>query len=290
MKILISGATGFLGRYVLKELISLEHELFLIVRNEGLIPGLVQECPNVTFYIHDYLNSAIRFTPQVNFDIFLNLAWGNLDDFKSSSHLSEELPAHKRLVNEVIKAGVKSIISLGTCLEYSKLEGEIPETAPCKPEIPYAIAKNQFREYLDAESKSEGIQFTWVRLFYFYGSGQQDRTLFGHLLNAVNLKQNTFFANTDGYQKLDYMRVDDVAKNLVLVLLAKDSGGEINLCSGVARPVREIVNDWIQEFNWNIQIVWGTQKPRNYETSAFWGATVKLEKITSMKYRNQIEK
>jgi dTDP-6-deoxy-L-talose 4-dehydrogenase (NAD+) len=282
MKILVSGGTGFLGRYVLKELALLQHEIFLIVRNEYLILELTQEYPAFRYFHHDYLDNMTSFTPDIEFDIFLNLAWGSLDDFHSTRHLEVELPGQKKLLSDVILAGVKTIISIGTCLEYSNLEGELCENALCDPIVPYAIAKNQFREFLSSESLLKEIEFTWARLFYFYGTGQQDRTLFGQLKNAVNLGQATFNATSNGQQKLDYTRVDLVAKMLIRILLSGKGHGEVNVCSGVPRTLREITSDWLKEFNWSIQISWGDQKPRGYETSPFWGSTRKLKMVTNL--------
>lgn len=282
MKILISGATGFLGKYVLKELSLTGHEVILLVRSRASMIEVNQDYPEFSFYELDYLNGLETFTPDSSFDVFLNLAWGNLDDFQSSHHLNLELPAQKNLLGWAISAGIKSIVSVGTCLEYSNLQGELNENSPCGSEIPYAMAKNQLREFLREQCSLSRFDLTWVRLFYFYGPGQQDRTLFGQLVNAVRQKHKVFNALSQGFQELDYMHVEDVAKSLVRILLTRQSHGEVNICSGQPRTLREIANQWIRDFEWDVQISWGSQESREYESFPFWGSTRKLAAIKAI--------
>jgi nucleoside-diphosphate-sugar epimerase len=279
MKILISGATGFLGKHVLKQLSQADHEVFLIVRSREHSLAMNREYPSFTIYEYDYRKIDSEFVSIGNFDVFLNLAWSNLDDFQSSDHLSFELPAQKEFVTQIISRGVKSIVSVGTCLEYSKLQGELREDSPCGTEIPYAMAKNQLKNFLRIQSELDNFNLTWVRLFYFYGPGQPERTLFGQLVSAANQHQQTFDTLTNGLQKLDYMHVEDVAKSLVQILLTGQAHGEVNLCSGQARTLRDITSQWIKDFQWDVRISWGNQDFRTYESDAFWGSTDKLTEI-----------
>jgi nucleoside-diphosphate-sugar epimerase len=279
MRILVSGASGFLGRYVLKELALTDHEVILLVRSRESILEINQTYPEFRCYELDYLYGLEKFRLDLDFDVFLNLAWGNLDDFQSLDHLNLELPAQKKLLGWAISMGVKSIVSVGTCLEYSNLHGELSEDSPCESKIPYAMAKNQLKEFLREQSTLSGFDLTWVRLFYFYGPGQQQRTIFGQLANAVDQKHRVFNALTHGFQTLDYMHVDNVAKSLVRILLTRQAHGEVNICSGQPRTLREITNQWIRDLDWDIQISWGSHESREYESHSFWGSSRKLAAI-----------
>jgi nucleoside-diphosphate-sugar epimerase len=279
MKILISGATGFLGKHVLKQLSLTDHDVFLVVRSRENALAINRDYPRFTIYEYDYRKIDSEFASIGNFDVFLNLAWSNLDDFQSSDHLIFELPAQKEFITQIIARGVKAIVSVGTCLEYSKLQGELREDSPCDPEIPYAIAKNQLRNFLRIQSELKKFNLTWVRLFYFYGPGQPERTLFGQLVNAVHQEQQTFDTLTNGLQKLDYMHVEDVAKSLVQILFTGQAHGELNICSGKPRTLRDITSQWIKDFQWDVQISWGNQESRKYESCAFWGSTEKFTEI-----------
>lgn len=279
MKILISGASGFLGKHVLKQLALTEHDVFLVVRSRENAFAINREYSKFTIYEYDYRKIDSEFPSIGNFDVFLNLAWSNLDDFQSSDHLIFELPAQKEFIMQIISRGVKSIVSVGTCLEYSKLQGELREDSPCGTEIPYAMAKNQLRDFLSIQSEHKKFNFTWVRLFYFYGPGQPERTLFGQMSSAVQQQQQMFDTLTNGLQKLDYMHVEDVAKSLVQILFTGKAHGELNICSGLPRTLRDIASQWIKDFQWDLQISWGNQESRKYESCAFWGSTEKLTEI-----------
>jgi nucleoside-diphosphate-sugar epimerase len=289
MKLLVSGATGFLGQNVLPYLSKLDHEVFLIIRDEKEIEILSITYPSFTMICYDYLSESGDPIRNMSFDIFLNLAWGRLDNFYSPWHMDQELPAQKKLLLDVIAAGVKSVVSIGTCLEYSNLSGEIHESDLCEPTIPYAVAKNELRKYLEFVCKSKLIKYCWVRLFYFYGPGQQPRTLYGQLENAVKSGQESFIASTNGNQRLDYTHIDEVARKLVWLLFSRSAEGEINLSSGNSQTLREIVNKWIIDENWKILFSWGSDTPRTYESNSFWGSNEKFQKFHDQELRSKFD-
>jgi nucleoside-diphosphate-sugar epimerase len=282
VKLLVSGASGFLGKYVLPFLHNRNDEVFLIVRDQKHAKNLAKDYPKFTIILYDYTKNLRFSVGEKNFDVYLNLAWGELNNFHSSWHLNNELPAQKRMLADVILLGVKKVVSIGTCLEYSNLVGEIRESDQCEPVIPYAVAKNEFRKFIEKTCNSNEIKYSWIRLFYFYGHGQQPRTLFGQIQAAVNSDQDTFIGSTNGMQSLDYMHVNEVAAKLVELVYLGDAFGQINLCGGFPRTLREIVQSWIAEESWKIQIVWGEDLPRAYEQNAFWGSTKKLDQIISL--------
>ena len=109
-----------------------------------------------------------------------------------------------------------------------------------------------------------------MRLFYMYGDEQPDNTLYSQLRQAVSRGDITF--NMSGGEQLrDYLRVEEVAQQIVQLAIAQKNIGTINVCSGNPISVRKLVEQWLRENNWEIELNLGYYPYPDYEPMAFWG-------------------
>jgi dTDP-6-deoxy-L-talose 4-dehydrogenase (NAD+) len=213
-------------------------------------------------------------------DVLIHLAWGGLPNYRSLHHFEHELPIQYRFLSGLVRSGLSGLVVAGTCFEYGMQSGQLSEAMEAYPDNPYGFAKDTLRRQLEYLRKSQPFALTWTRLFYLYGDGQAESSLLPQLKLAVEQGHGVF--NMSGGEQLrDYLSVIDVAKNLVTVALNRADIGVLNLCSGKPISVRKLVEDWIDENNWNINLNLGHYPYTDYEPLAFWGDRRKLDNFLS---------
>lgn len=279
MKILLTGATGFIGKHFVVQALRQGHEITVITRDKSIV--LENDWGNQVAIIEaDIERSEIIWPDSIaKHDALVHLAWSGLSNYQDSVHLDQVLPAHKRFLLTMIETGIKHILITGTCLEYGKQEGQLEESMPIFPDNPYAQAKNQLRQWLESMQKQFSFSLQWCRLFYMYGSGQNPKSLLSQLERAIENGEPVF--NMSGGQQLrDYLPVETVAQYLLKVLEQKDCSGIVNICSGEPITVLTLVKQFINARQSEIELNLGYYPYPDYEAMAFWGDPDKLKQCT----------
>ena len=163
-------------------------------------------------------------------------------------------PSHPRIVPETGRARVPSPSPGGDARDRTATEprddahcrddgeasadGRLTESAPCRPATLYGAAKDGLRRVLTGYAASTDLSLAWGRLFYLYGPGEAPGRLVGDAARA--LLEGRRFATSEGRQRRDFWHVAEAGAAFAALL---DSGveGPVNLGSGVARPVRTIL-------------------------------------------------
>ena len=146
------------------------------------------------------------------------------------------------LVRAFAVAGGRRAVLLGTCAEYdwSRARAPLEElTSPLTPSTLYGVAKDALRRVLTAYAEQVGFELAWGRLFFLYGPREAPGRLVSSLITSLLAGEPV--ATTAGAQRRDFMHVDDVAGGIA-ALLASGVTGPVNLASGVARTVAEVVD------------------------------------------------
>ncbi len=282
MKIIVTGATGFVGRYVVPELLSRKHNIIAVARNLNR----AKEMPwykKVKFFSYDIHDATIDPTKILEVpDAIIHLAWPGLPNYKDLFHFERNLPADYRFLKNMIKAGTKHVIVTGTCLEYGMQNGSLSENDTTKPCAPYGLAKDTLRKFLQTLQTKHPFFLQWVRLFYTYGIGQNPNSLLSQLDNAID-NQDKIFNMSEGDQLRDYLPVEEIAQYLVAILENSECSGIINCCSGKPISIRYLIEQRIAERKANIKLNLGYYKYPDYEPMAFWGCRKKLNSILDKK-------
>lgn len=279
MKIAVTGASGFIGRHLLPILIKNGHEVIAVVRDKNKITNLDIECQVVEHEIGTENKDV--FTKLGKPDVLLHLAWGGLPNYKSLHHIDVELPTHYQFIKLMVESGVKHIAVIGTCFEYGMQSGELHEELETKPNNPYGYAKDALRKQLQFLQDDNDFSLVWMRLFYMYGDDQPDNTLYSQLRQAV-LRGEAMFNMSGGEQLRDYLHIDEVVKNISELIRIKKDVGIVNVCSGVPISVRRLVEQWMKENEWDIELNFGYYPYPDYESLAFWGKSDKFNQIIKL--------
>ena len=276
MNILLTGGSGFIGKYLIPRLLNQGHNVFLVIRNPNNLK-FFDTNNKLHFIVSDLSDFDKVFNiPGILFDVLIHLAWEKVRDCNSSIHLKKNFPHSKNFVLQAIKHGIKHLIISGTCLEYGMREGELSEHFESNPITNYAISKNMLREYIEKLKITNNFIFQWVRIFYVYGEGQDKDTILGQLDHAID-KGDEVFNMSIGNQLRDYLPVEVVADNLCLLLNNPDTEGIVNCCSGNPISILDLVKKRCCEKKINIPLNPGFFDIPKYEPLNFWGDATKID-------------
>lgn len=282
MKVLVTGATGFLGTYVIEQLLN---QKVTVVATSTSIEKASQQSwfSKVTYIRHDIhsISSENLFEKFQKPDVLIHLAWGHLSNFKDPVHVTDVLPHHERFLENLIFNGLRDCTVTGTCLEYGMVEGELSEDMPSAPTIAYPIAKDKLRQKLESLKLKVPFSLKWVRLFYMYGKGQSAKSILSQLDKAIDNNEEEF-KMSKGEQERDYLPVHLVAENIVIFALQRKIEGIINCCSNQPISIKQLVLDHLKERNKSIKLNLGYYPYTDYEPFKFWGSNKKQEKIKNL--------
>jgi dTDP-6-deoxy-L-talose 4-dehydrogenase (NAD+) len=276
IKVAVTGASGFIGQHVLNYLNNLSVDVVAITRlKHANLPKLV----NGLWVEFDLQNPPENmFSLMGNPDVLIHLAWQGLPNYKSLHHFESELPVQYDFLSTLIKEGLQSIVVVGTCFEYGMQSNSLSEKLNTNPSNPYGFAKDCLRKQLEFLKTQYNFKLTWTRLFYLYGDGQSDSSIYPQLKRAIQ-NSEIKFDMSEGKQLRDYLPVEKVAKYLIDLALLKKDIGVVNVCSGVPISVRDLVENWLDENNWSIELNLGFYPYPNYEPMNFWGDNTYLNKL-----------
>lgn len=274
MMIAVTGASGFIGRHVLSALQLQDVEVVAVTRNAARLGGLSNTVRIVEMDIAR--PSSENFEQMGRPDVLIHLAWDGLPNYKSLQHFETELPRQYHFLKSMIEAGLPSLLVTGTCFEYGMQSGPLAADMLTKPNNPYGYAKDALQKQLTLLKSTMHFNLTWARLFYMYGDGQPRTSLYPKLKEAVSLGDKVF--NMSGGEQLrDYLRVEEVAHQIAQLAMAKGDIGAVNVCSGNPVSVRRLVEQWIADNCWKIELNLGYYPYPDYEPMAFWGVREGLD-------------
>lgn len=271
-QVLLTGATGFIGGYVLREIAKRKLAVTAFYRSKK--PNDLAD-QNVRWLQSDMADGFPQASLSKIPDVLIHLAWGGLPNYNSDFHMTEELPRQKRFLEEAIQFGIRNVFVVGTCFEYGKIDGLLKEDFRTHPHTSYGEAKDELRQYVQKLQKDEAFNFTWGRLFYLYGAGQGERSLYTQLQNAIASKDQSFDMSL-GAQERDFLPVERAAQYIVDLALIRQDLGPVNICSGKPKAVKNLVNEWLETANAQIQLNLGVYPYPDYEAMRFWGDNTRL--------------
>lgn len=279
MKILVTGATGGIGRLIIPKLLEAGHEVIATSKSIEKAKELsfFEQVTYIPFDINDSSNNNL-----VSFfnipDTVIHLAWDKLNDYKSEDHVTTILENHRNFVYNLIRNGIKDITVVGTCYEYGLIEGELIETMPSNPIIPYPKGKNLLREYLDELKSQFQFNYKWIRVFYVFGEIYGRKNLYTMINQAISEGQ-TRFNMSGGQQIRDFLSPQEIAEIIIDISLQNKINGIINCCSGKPIKLVDYINNYLKHKHYQIDLNLGYYLYPDYEPMNSWGNTDKLDEI-----------
>lgn len=247
-KVLLTGATGFLGRQILRALGETSIKVVPVVR-----AGKEQSVANFP-NVEKVVGSSDIFREDEAWwvkhcqgvDIVIHAAWyAEPGKYLQATQNIDCLVGSLVMAKGAASAGVKRLVGVGTCFEYDLDVGVLSTNTPLKPLTPYAAAKAALYIGLSQLLPARSVEFAWCRMFYLYGEGEDERRLFSYL--HKQLKNGEPAELTSGKQIRDFLDVEDAAK-LVTKFALSNQQGAINVCSGIPITVRQLAERIADEY------------------------------------------
>lgn len=282
MKVAITGASGFIGQHVLNALLKgrWDVEIVVVTRDLGALDRFCDSLHVVEMDIADKTPGVFERLGRP--DVLIHLAWDGLPNYRSLYHFEEELPKQYGFLKRLIGEGLPSLLVTGTCFEYGMQAGSLREDLITNPSNPYGYAKDALRKQLQYLKQSKPFNLTWARLFYMFGEGQSDMSLYRQLQNSI-VRGHKSFNMSGGEQLRDYLAVEEVARRIVIFALSGLDNGVVNVCSGQPISVKNLVQGWIDENHWNIALNLGFYDYPDYEPMEFWGDPTRQDLLLERK-------
>lgn len=241
-KVLVTGATGFVGRQVLRTLANQGRPTRVVIR-DGTDARL-----EAVLGLDGVMTTADLFAEDVKWwakvcdgiDTIIHAAWyAEPGQYLHSPKNMDCLLGTLQMARGAMMAGVRRVIGLGTCLEYDVRQGMLTVETPLNPSTPYAGAKAAAYTALASWLPTQGVEFAWCRLFYLYGEGEDKRRLVPYLRAKLEVGEPAEL--TSGNQIRDFLDVREAGRMIVSVALGARQGA-VNICSGVPITIRHFAH------------------------------------------------
>lgn len=271
-KVLVTGAGGYIGRFVVKELCNKGADVIAAdIRTDGIDSRASVLNENI------FSGNENIFEELGSPDICIHMAWRDGFVHNSSAHMGD-LSAHYVFIRNMIEGGLKHLAVMGSMHEVGYYEGVIDENTPCNPISMYGIAKDALRRSTILLAKQNNICLQWLRAFYIYGDDKRNNSIFSKLIIAAEQGKKTF-PFTSGKNKYDFIHIEELAKQIAAAATQTEIDGIINCCTGKPISLGEKVESFIKEHGFDIKLDYGAFPDRAYDSAAVWGNAEKINKI-----------
>jgi len=247
-RVLITGASGFLGKNLISSFKKENVEITVVVRNlrfswlkKNTIIKKIITTENIFNHDYEWWKETLH-----NIDIVIHCAWfvepgKYLNSEKNIECLNGSIPLAKAAVYN----NIEKFIGIGSCFEYNLDLGTLDINSELKPQNLYASSKVALFHILNSIFRQSQVKFAWCRLFYLFGEGENENRLFPYVRKQLLLNKPVLL--TSGNQVRDYMDVKDAAK-LIINTSFSELCGPVNICSGKGITIREFVKNIAKEF------------------------------------------
>lgn len=283
MRVLITGANGYIGKHVVKAFLNAGHEVFV---SDFTYKGIDERAHIVEtpIFCGDKNIFQLLGCP----DVLVHLAWRDGFRHNSEAHM-KDLSSHVIFLQNMIDGGLKNLTVMGSMHEVGYHVGVVTENTPCNPMSMYGIAKNALRQTLLLYCENKEVNFHWLRAFYIVGDDMRGSSIFAKLCQAVEDGKKEF-PFTMGKNKYDFIEIDRLAQQIFAASVQDKINGVINVCSGEPITLAEKVESYITEHHMDIKLIYGAFEDRPYDSPAIWGDTTAIQKIMDGECKNETEK
>ena len=275
MKILITGANGYLGQGVVKALLDNGQD---VIATDFKISNIDDRAKKIEGNLFDIENPYEYFDKP---DVVLHMAWRDGFIHYSDNHIND-LPNHYNFIKKLIDGGLKKIAVMGSMHEVEFWEGAIKENTPCNPLSLYGISKNALKDMVKLLSKQKNIGYQWLRGYYIVGNSQYGSSIFSKITAAVSEGKEEF-PFTLGQNQYDFIDYNDFCRQVALTVSQDNVNGIINICSGKPEKLADRVEKFIKENDYKIELIYGAFPDRPYDSKAVWGDNTKINLIINNK-------
>ena len=246
---IVTGATGFIGSYLVRELLHNGYRVCAPVRQPDKLKSILKELyhhPDLLVLEADLEENWAEKMQQKDYRVFYHLGWSgvNREEINDVEVHEKSLHNSKKCLEIAHKLGCQRFINVGSKAEYGRQESVQKESALCKPESAYGKAKLSFYEYAHTYCKTVGMKLYHARLFSVIGVGDHPWSLVSTACRKFAAGEEMHFGPC--LQKWNFTAVEDVVKGLRLLAECEsvpDDQGIYNIAGKDTRVLRDFVKE-----------------------------------------------
>ena len=268
MKILITGATGFIGSSLIKSINKKENKIAIISRDRKNIENINIIKGNLN-NLKTLEKKIIKFNPE----IVIHLAWENIPKY-TFENSKKNLDNSINFLNIIIdKTDCKKIIVSGSCWEYGVNKGVCKEKNKIKINNYFSWAKTSLYNFLNMKKNYRDFNLIWLRLFYVYGVGQRKDSLIPYIVNQIKMNKKPILSSLKN--KNDYININDVSRIILYSIFNNIKSGIYNVGNGKSYSVKYIYKIISKILKKNIRL---NNDVKNINFTDFYSSNIKFKK------------
>jgi nucleoside-diphosphate-sugar epimerase len=279
MRILVTGATGFIGTWVVRALLGLGHDVVGAFRPGRDAPSEWGGAGHFTPWPAHLDDPAAvdRLAAGARPDVTVHTAWyADPRTYLRSPRNLDSLAMTVKLARALYDHGCRRFVGTGSCAEYTPQSRPLREDDSAEPATLYGVCKRAASESIAALARQEGRDFAWTRIFHVHGPGDSEYRLIPSVVGL--LLRGEIVELTDGTQIRDHLHVADVGSALASVAVS-DVSGIVNVCSGRAVTLRHVVETAAQAVGRGELLRFGARPRRRDEAGFVAGDASRLARL-----------
>lgn len=278
--ILVTGGGGYIGRYVVRQLLNFPDRYKLVLLHRGNNTEGLPLDERVRVVQVDITN----FTPEDiqnlgKIDICIHLAWDDGFVHNSINHFLN-LSSHFNFLVSLINSGTHHLCVSGSFREYGKVNGLVDQSKVVVPDTLYSLSKLSLFHALRIYCEKLPVCLQWVRPFTVYGDDEHNDSLFSKIIQWEK-RGDRVFPFTLGEEEYDFIHVEEVAKQIVATISQNTVQGVIDCCTGQPKKLKDMVEYFLESNKFEIRPEYGAFPSRRYDSPVIYGDVTKIKKILS---------
>ena len=241
MKVLLTGATGFIGSNIAKSLLENGHQVYATHRTISSF----EKCSSFIDKIN-WINTDLQDWKQqikdINPDQLIHVAWGGIGA-KERNNWDIQIKNFwfsKELFDLAKECGIKKVIGIGSQAEYGVYGYPINEETVPKPQDAYGATKTLTANYLRNLFENSQTEWYWIRIFSVFGEGENSEWLMPTVISKLLRKESIQLTPCE--QKYNYLYIGDFLSNFMSVVnCLQNRSGIYNLCNKDSIELKELL-------------------------------------------------
>lgn len=258
MRAIVTGATGFVGQWLVRELCANNHDVTVIVRDEKKVPAEWRNSIEIVeSALEDYGNLEKADFKYESYDIFFHFAWaGTSGQDRGNYHIQiRNVFAACESINLAKRLLCKRFLNAGSLMEYDVMKYLPQDGAEPMTGYIYAISKLTADFMLKTLAVREGIEYINVIISNIYGVGENSARFLNQLLRKLICNQR--IALTSGKQLYDFIYVTDAVKGIVFAAQKGENNSVYYIGNRKPRPLKEYILQAKEILNSTAELAFG---------------------------------
>lgn len=278
MRVMVTGATGFVGACLVRRLVALGHEVHAVLRAEsntwrlaGILDRVV--CCRLDLKDDEAVTRAVR-TCRPEAVLHLATFGGFASQNNPADIIATNLLGTVNLLTACEQAGVSCFVNTGSSSEYGHKGAPMRESDLPEPVSAYGVAKGAATLYCRAEALAKGLPVATLRLFSPYGPWDDPRRLIPYVISTLLRGNAPRLAGPEAVR--DFVFIDDVVDAYLRLLEGGFTPGAVyNVGGGEQQSIGAVVRLITDQIGNGIEPLWGTIPHQRPEPSV-WCADLSL--------------